>query len=132
MTLVEGTRLGFYEIVSALGAGGIGEVYRARDTRLERTMAIKILPDHVANDPDLYARFKREDRAVADTLNALSSDRVHRRGSSLEDTVTYVTDRAGQWFDPEVVKAMRALHERGTLVPATDAGGGDGEREEEP
>ncbi len=95
-------------------------------------MAIKILPDHVAKDPDLHVRFKREARAITDTLNALSSDRVYRRGSSLEDTVTYFTDRAGQWFDPEVVKAMRALHERGALVPAADVGGDDGEREEEP
>ena len=65
MTLGEGTRLGPYEIVAPLGAGGMGEVYEARDTRLDRTVAVKILPDHVANDPELSARFEREARAVA-------------------------------------------------------------------
>jgi serine/threonine protein kinase/Tol biopolymer transport system component len=60
-----GARLGPYEIVSPLGAGGMGEVYRARDTRLERTVAIKILPAEFASDPDLRARFEREARAIA-------------------------------------------------------------------
>ena len=53
MALAPGVRLGPYEIVSALGAGGMGEVYRARDTRLDRTVAIKVLPEHVASDPEL-------------------------------------------------------------------------------
>ncbi len=65
MSLSTGTRLGPYEIVAAIGAGGMGEVYRARDTRLDRTVAIKVLPAHVAADPDLRARFEREARAVA-------------------------------------------------------------------
>ena len=65
MTLPPGTRLGPYEIVSALGAGGMGEVYRARDTRLGRDVAIKVLPDTVASDPDRRARFERETKAVA-------------------------------------------------------------------
>jgi serine/threonine protein kinase len=60
-----GTRLGPYEIVALLGAGGMGEVYRARDTRLHRDVAIKILPAEVADDPDRRARFEREARAVA-------------------------------------------------------------------
>jgi len=65
MSLVPGARLGPYEIVSAIGAGGMGEVYRARDTRLDRSVAIKVLPAHVASDPDLRQRFEREARAVA-------------------------------------------------------------------
>jgi len=56
MPLVPGARLGPYEIVSALGAGGMGEVYKARDTRLDRTVAIKILPETVARDPRLRER----------------------------------------------------------------------------
>src|SRR5213083_2628587 len=65
MSLSSGTRLGPYEIQSALGAGGMGEVYRARDTRLDRTVAIKVLPSHVSGDPALRERFEREARTVA-------------------------------------------------------------------
>ena len=65
MPLNPGTRLGPYEIVGPLGAGGMGEVYRARDTRLDRSVAVKILPEHLATDPSLRARFEREARAVS-------------------------------------------------------------------
>ena len=65
MALTTGTRLGPYEIQSPLGAGGMGEVYRARDTRLDRTVAIKILPQHLSSDPDLKARLEREARAIS-------------------------------------------------------------------
>ena len=65
MTLAAGSRLGPYEIIGALGAGGMGEVYRARDTRLERDVAIKVLPDSVVHDPDRLARFEREARVLA-------------------------------------------------------------------
>ena len=65
MTLSTGSRLGPYEIVAPLGAGGMGEVYKARDTRLERTVAIKVLPSRLASDADALARFEREARAVA-------------------------------------------------------------------
>jgi eukaryotic-like serine/threonine-protein kinase len=65
VTLQLGTRLGPYEIQSAIGAGGMGEVYRARDTRLDRTVAIKVLPAHVANDPEVKQRFEREARTLA-------------------------------------------------------------------
>jgi eukaryotic-like serine/threonine-protein kinase len=63
--LTPGTRLGSYEIVAPLGAGGMGEVYRARDTRLERDVAIKVLPSDVVAHPDARVRFEREARAVA-------------------------------------------------------------------
>jgi serine/threonine protein kinase len=65
MSLANGTKLGPYEIVSPIGAGGMGEVYRARDTRLDRTVAIKVLPQHLADTPDAKQRFEREARAVS-------------------------------------------------------------------
>ena len=68
MPLERGTRLGPYEIESVLGAGGMGEVYRARDTKLKRDVAIKILPAAFAQDPDRIARLQREAEVLA-TLN---------------------------------------------------------------
>jgi hypothetical protein len=65
MSLSPGTRLAAYEIQSALGAGGMGEVYRARDTKLDRDVAIKILPDAFAHDPERVARFEREAKTLA-------------------------------------------------------------------
>jgi serine/threonine protein kinase/Tol biopolymer transport system component len=65
MSLTFGKRLGPYEIQSALGAGGMGEVYRARDTRLDRIVAIKVLPHHLSSNPDLKQRFEREARAIS-------------------------------------------------------------------
>ena len=63
--LSAGVLLGRYEVVSPLGAGGMGEVYRARDTRLGREVAVKVLPEHVAHDPEALARFEREAETVA-------------------------------------------------------------------
>jgi serine/threonine protein kinase len=60
MSLAPGTRLGPYEIIAAIGAGGMGEVYRARDPRIGRDVALKVLPEAFANDEDRLARFKRE------------------------------------------------------------------------
>ena len=65
MSLTPGTRLGPYEVLSAIGAGGMGEVYRARDTKLDRDVAIKVLPSHLAADADALGRFEREAKAVA-------------------------------------------------------------------
>jgi len=65
MALTSGTKLGPYEIQSPLGAGGMGEVYRARDTRLDRTVAIKILPAHLSDNPEAKQRFEREARAIS-------------------------------------------------------------------
>src|SRR5438477_3216637 len=68
MPLGNGARIGPYEIVSAIGAGGMGEVYRATDTTLGRQVAIKVLPEAVATDPERLARFEREAKTLA-TLN---------------------------------------------------------------
>ncbi len=65
MALNPGSRVGPYEIVSAIGAGGMGEVYRAKDTTLGREVALKVLPDAFASDPDRLARFEREAKALA-------------------------------------------------------------------
>ena len=65
MPLSTGTRLGPYEILVPLGAGGMGEVYRARDTRLDRTVAIKVLPGHLIHDPHFRERLSREARTVS-------------------------------------------------------------------
>jgi serine/threonine protein kinase len=65
MTLTAGTTLGAYEVLSLLGSGGMGEVYRARDTRLDRIVAIKVLPETLADDPQFRDRFDREARAIS-------------------------------------------------------------------
>src|SRR5271154_4561369 len=65
MSLTSGTKLGPYEILSPLGAGGMGEVYRARDTRLDRSVAVKILPSHLSEDAEAKQRFDREARTIS-------------------------------------------------------------------
>ena len=72
MSLSSGTRLGPYEILAAIGAGGMGEVYRARDTRLERTVAVKVLPAHLSTSPEVRQRFERE----AKTISSLSHPHI--------------------------------------------------------
>jgi Tol biopolymer transport system component/tRNA A-37 threonylcarbamoyl transferase component Bud32 len=72
LTISQGTRLGPYEVLSPLGAGGMGEVYKARDTRLERTVAIKVLPQHLSSSEEVRQRFERE----AKTISSLSHPHV--------------------------------------------------------
>src|SRR5213596_403681 len=76
MALSPGFRLGPYEILSALGAGGMGEVYRAHDTKLNRDVALKVLPDSFASDPDRLARFTREAQTLA-SLNHPNIAHIH-------------------------------------------------------
>jgi serine/threonine protein kinase len=76
MGLTPGTRLGPYEVVSAIGAGGMGEVYRATDTNLGRQVAIKILPDAFAADPERLPRFEREAKTLA-ALNHPNIAQIH-------------------------------------------------------
>src|SRR6516162_500213 len=87
MGLTSGTKLGPYEIVSLFGAGGMGEVYRARDTRLERTVAIKILPAHLSTDPVRKQRFEREAKTIS-SLNHPNICTLHDIGS--QDGVDYL------------------------------------------
>jgi serine/threonine protein kinase len=87
MSLAPGTKLGPYEIVAPLGAGGMGEVYRAKDTRLERTVAIKILPAHLSSDPIRKQRFEREAKTIS-SLNHPHICTLHDVGS--QDGVDYL------------------------------------------
>jgi serine/threonine protein kinase len=75
MAILSGKRLGPDEILSAIGAGGMGEVYRARDTRLERIVAVKILPDHLSDRAELRERFEREAQAH-DVLHASDEEEI--------------------------------------------------------
>jgi serine/threonine protein kinase len=99
MALTSGTRLGPYEIQSPLGAGGMGEVYRARDTRLDRTVAIKILPAHLAGHPDARSRFEREARTIS-SLNHPNICTLHDIGS--QDGTTYLVM---EYVDGETMEA---------------------------
>jgi Tol biopolymer transport system component len=87
MTVKTGTRLGPYEILSAIGAGGMGEVYRARDTRLDRIVAIKVLPTHLADRSELRERFEREARTIA-SLNHPHICTLHDIGQ--QDGIDYL------------------------------------------
>jgi serine/threonine protein kinase len=87
MTLTSGAKLGPYEILSPLGAGGMGEVYRARDTRLDRSVAIKILPTHLSSNPEAKQRFDREARAIS-SLNHPNICTLHDVGH--QDGIDYL------------------------------------------
>jgi eukaryotic-like serine/threonine-protein kinase len=131
MNLPPGTRIGPYEIVSMVGAGGMGEVYRAHDPRLGRDVALKILPELFASDPDRLARFEREAR----TLAALSHPHIAGiygieesnglRALALEfvDGET-LADRIGRGAIPiddalpiarEIAEALEAAHDQGII-----------------
>ena len=131
MTLVAGTRLDSYEIVGPLGAGGMGEVYRAKDTRLGREVAIKVLPAAVAADPARLARFEREAKAVAAlnhpnivVLYSIEEAAGVRflvmelvEGEGLDRLVTaggLPLDRALALATP-IADALAAAHERGVI-----------------
>jgi len=98
MALIPGTRFGPYEIQSLVGAGGMGEVYRARDTRLQRAVAIKILPGHLSSNPELHARFEQEARSVS-ALQHPNICVVHDIGS--QDGIDFMVMEyvAGQTLD---------------------------------
>src|SRR3990172_4637258 len=131
MSLTPNTRLGPYAIVSPLGSGGMGEVYRAKDTRLDREVAIKVLPETFARDAERVARFQREAKVLA-SLNhpniaaiygfeevegkrflvmelvegATLGDRLHDGAMSVEDALT---------VNRQIAEAVEAAHERGII-----------------
>ena len=130
MALSPGTRLGPYEIISAIGAGGMGEVYRARDTKLGRDVAIKVLPDAFATDAERLARFRREAQVLA-SLNhpnighiyGLEGDTIQALVLELIDGPT-LADRIAQGPLPpveavpiarQVAEALEAAHEAGII-----------------
>lgn len=106
MQFAAGTKVGAYEIVSAIGAGGMGEVYRARDARLQRDVAIKVLPASVSDDLDRRARFEREARAVA-ALSHPNVVSVHEFGVHNDRLFVVMELLQGQ--------TLRALLDAGTL-----------------
>src|SRR5437016_177411 len=84
MSIAPGTRIGPYEVTSRLGEGGMGVVFQARDTQLQRNVALKVLPDHFATDPDRLTRFQREAQLLA-SLNHHNIAQIHgleRAGAS--------------------------------------------------
>ncbi|MFI5180514.1 MAG: protein kinase [Thermoanaerobaculia bacterium] len=131
MGLSTGTKLGPYEVLAPLGAGGMGEVYRARDTRLDRDVAIKVLPGGVANDPRALARFESEAKAVAALShpNILSLFDVGESGGLhyavtelLEgETLRLLVDRGAIPFERalgiarEVAEGLATAHEKGIV-----------------
>jgi eukaryotic-like serine/threonine-protein kinase len=110
MTLRSGTQLGPYEILSLLGAGGMGEVYRARDTRLNRTVAIKILASHLSSSPELKQRFEREARALS-SLNHPNICQLYDIGS--QDGTDYLVMEflEGETLAERVRKGALSLNE---------------------
>ncbi len=131
MALSAGTRLGPYEILSALGAGGMGEVYRARDTKLGRDVALKILPENFMHDPERVARFRREAQVLA-SLNHPHIGAIHGLDEAdgtqflvleLVDGET-LADRLKRGAVPldealaiakQIAEALEAAHEKGII-----------------
>ena len=131
MTLQPGSRLGPYEILSPLGAGGMGEVYRAKDPRLGRDVAIKVLPSSFSSDPDRLKRFEQEARA-AGVLNHPNITAVHDLGThdgapyvvqELLEGETLRAELAGGRFSPrraiecaiQIAQGLAAAHEKGIV-----------------
>ncbi|HET7452394.1 MAG TPA: protein kinase, partial [Thermoanaerobaculia bacterium] len=131
MSLAAGTKLGPYEIIGPLGAGGMGEVYKARDSRLSREVAVKVLPESLASHPDALARFEREAKAVA-ALNHPNILSIHDFGN--ENGVAYaamellegeslrtrleggaMAQRRAVEIAIQIAKGLAAAHEKGVI-----------------
>jgi len=110
MTLLSGTRLGPYEIVAPLGAGGMGEVYRAKDTRLDRTVAVKVLASHLSSSPEVRQRFERE----AKTISQLSHPHIcalHDVGREGETEYLVMEYLEGETLAERLAKGSLALEQ---------------------
>src|SRR6202167_4048109 len=120
MSFASGSRLGHYEILTPLGAGGMGEVYRARDTKLKRDVALKVLPDAFARDPERMARFQREAEVLASLnhANIAAIYGVEERALAME-LVEGESPRGPQSFDDawkigsQVAAALEYAHDPG-------------------
>jgi len=131
LALIAGTRLGVYEVTAQIGAGGMGEVYRARDTKLQRDVAIKVLPESLADDRERLARFSREAQVLA-ALNHPNIAHIH----GLEDSTgvpalvmelvegSTLADRISKGLIPldealaiakQIAQALAAAHEQGIV-----------------
>jgi dipeptidyl aminopeptidase/acylaminoacyl peptidase len=119
MTSVPGTRLGVYEITALLGAGGMGEVYRARDTKLGREVAIKVLPSTFALDPDRLARFEREARLLA-SLNHPHIAQIYGVEESAGVVALVLELVEGETLAERIAKGS-GLRAQGSGVPLADA-----------
>src|SRR5262245_58293061 len=131
MPLAAGTRLGAYEVIALIGVGGMGQVYRARDTKLERDVALKILPENFTSDPDRLARFRREAKILAslnhpniaaiygleeaDGVRALVLELVE--GSTLADRVAQGAIPVGEALPiaKQIAEALEAAHDVGII-----------------
>jgi serine/threonine protein kinase/tetratricopeptide (TPR) repeat protein len=131
LSLTSGTRLGPYEILAPIGAGGMGEVYRARDTRLERDVAVKVLPESLLADPEALSRFEREAKAVAalshPNIMAIHDFGRHENivyavmelleGDTLKERLfaSELTQRKALEYAVQIVQGLAAAHERGIV-----------------
>jgi serine/threonine protein kinase len=122
MPIAPGTRLGPYEIVASLGAGGMGEVYRAKDTKLDREVAIKVLPDALAQDRERLARFEREAKVLA-SLNHPNIAQIY----GIEERALVMELVPGETlkgplplavaldYARQIAEALEAAHEKGIV-----------------
>src|ERR1043165_2073930 len=129
MALTPGSRTGPFEILGCLGAGGMGEVYRARDTRLHRDVALKVLPEALSEDPDRRARFEREATVlaalnhrniaavygIAESVNAIVMEFVE--GETLADRIARGALDADEALEiaRQIAEALDAAHESGIV-----------------
>jgi serine/threonine protein kinase len=122
MSLAPGSRLGPYEILAPIGAGGMGEVYRAKDTKLKREVALKVLPDSFANDPERMARFQREAEMLA-SLNHRNIAQIYGvedralvmelvEGGTLSSPLPIDTALN---YARQIAEALEYAHERGVI-----------------
>ena len=131
MTLTAGQSLSFYEILGPLGAGAMGEVYRAKDTRLEREVAIKVLPEHFAEDEERLRRFEREAKSIA-ALNHPNVAQIHSvdqvdetcflvlelvPGETLEDRIARGALPIDEAVDVcrQIAEGLEAAHDAGVI-----------------